>query len=126
MIPTTPGTTMTPISISRRMTSSGTKSCAGMRSNRKVPRSGTMNPATITIQMTDPNVIPSSRICRDAGTRPNRSVLAQPSAVVRTLLAKRDPKAMSAARIATATASRAVRCARANPDVRRHCGRLAA
>ena len=60
-----------------------------------------MNPASMTIQMTEPNVIPEQRIWRDAGTRPNRSVLAQPSAVVRTLLAKRDPKAMRAARNAT-------------------------
>ena len=46
--------------------------------------------------MTEPNVMPSSRIWRDAGTRPKSSVLAQPSAVVRTLLgeprAKRDER----------------------------------
>ena len=51
--------------------------------------------------MTDPNVIPSRRICRDAGTRPKRSVLAQPRVVVRILLANLDPRATSAARMAT-------------------------
>ena len=51
--------------------------------------------------MTEPNVIPRRRIWRDAGTRPNRSVLAQPSVVVRILLANLDPSAKRAARMAT-------------------------
>ena len=52
--------------------------------------------------MTDPNVIPRSMYWRFAGTRPNSSVLAHPSAVVRTLPTKRDPNANNAARMAMA------------------------
>ena len=89
------------MSITRRMTHSGTTSCFGTNTSRNVPMSGKTMPATRTIQMTEPNVMPSSRIWRDAGTRPKRSVLAQPSAVVRTLLANRDPNATRAARMAT-------------------------
>src|SRR4051812_49327265 len=54
--------------------------------------------------MTEPNVMPSSMIWRDPGTRPNSSVLAQPSAVVRTLVANLDPNATSAARNAMCSA----------------------
>ena len=87
-----------------------------------------MNPASMTIQMTEPNVIPSSRICREAGTRPNRSVLAQPSAVVRTLLANREPNAMSAARIATTGSISARACLRScrSRTASWHCGGVAA
>ena len=65
-----------------------------------MPTSGTMTPTTSTAQMTEPKVIASSATCREAGTRPNSSVVAQPRAVVRILVAKREPRAMSAARMA--------------------------
>ena len=66
------------------------------------PHPGRARRPSSTIQMTEPNVIPSRRYWRYAGTRPKSSVLAQPSAVVRILPTKRDPNANSAARIAMA------------------------
>ena len=79
----------------------GDDSLGGTRTRRKAPTSGTMSPTSITIQMTDPNVIPRSRIWRDAGTRPKRRVEAQPSVVVKTFPANLEPKAVNAARNAT-------------------------
>ena len=91
------------MSMTSRIAHSGTRSCCGTSTSRNVPIAGKAMPATSTIQMTEPNVMPSSRIWRDAGTRPKSRVLAQPRAVVRTLLANRDPNATRAARMATAT-----------------------
>ena len=83
------------------MTPWGTTAWGGTRTRRKAPTSGTMSPTSITIQMTDPNVTPRSRIWRDAGTRPKRRVEAQPSVVVKTFPANLEPKAVNAARNAT-------------------------
>ena len=89
------------MSITRRITHSGTIDCWGMSTRRNVPTFGNRTPATRTIQITEPNVMPSRMNWRDAGTRPKSSVLAQPSVVVTILSANREPSAKSAARIAT-------------------------
>ena len=78
--------------------SGGMMPCGGTSTSRNVPTSGTITPMSSTIQMTDPNVIPRSRNCREAGTRPNRRVDAQPRVVIRIFPANLEPKAISAAR----------------------------
>ena len=115
----TPGTMSAPMSMIRRITSSGTMSWSGMNSSRNVPTSGNRTPASSTIQMTEPNVIPSRRYWRLAGTRPNRSVLAQPSAVVRIFPTKRDPNANSAARMAMTVSVRVAWLSRGSAGRRR-------
>ena len=108
----TPGTINAATSMISRITSSGMMSCSGTKVSRKTPTSGIRTPTSSTIQMTDPKVIPSSRYWRDAGTRPNSSVLAHPSAVVRILPTKRDPNANNAARMAMAASVRLRGCRR--------------
>ena len=56
--------------------------------------------------MTDPKVIARMIFWREAGTRPNRSVPAQPRAMPTTFPANLDPRAKSAARIAMVEAWR--------------------
>src|SRR6476469_8475249 len=82
-------------------------------------------PATSTIQMTEPKAIPSSRYWRDAGTRPNSSVVAQPIAVVRILPTKREPNANRPARIAMCAASGGDGRARVARTHRAACVRVA-
>ena len=74
-----------------------------------------------TTQITEPKVMPSMRICRDAGTRPNSSVLAQPSAVVTILPAKRDPIANRAARNAIRASMRGAALGRRDTEAAPPC-----
>ncbi len=101
-MPTTAGTTSAPISIPTRSKSSETMPGAGTAATRKAPTYGSSTPIASAPQMTEPKVMSARTIWRSLGTRPNRSVEAQPSIVVRTLPANRPTNPRRPARIAIA------------------------